>query len=59
MVCVVGCIQRSGQNKGVSFFWILKTVMVKGSATEKLSKKKRSGFMSAIKRDYFTEYSCE
>ena len=56
MVCVVvGCIQTSGQNKGVSFLWILKTVMVNGSATEKLSKKKLSGFMSAIKLDYFTE----
>ena len=47
-ICCDGCTPRSGCDKVVSFFRIPKIVMDKGSITEKLSKKRHSGFISAI-----------
>ncbi len=46
---VVGCSKRSGRDKDVSFYRIPKVVTNRGHGVEKLSQKRRQGFLSAIR----------
>lgn len=56
VLCVVfGCSKRSGRDKDVSFFRIPKIVTNRSEAKEELSRRRRAGFLSAIKRDDLTE----
>lgn len=52
---VVGCSKRSGRDKDVSFYRIPKVITGKGEAKEKLSRRRRAGFLSAIMRADLTE----
>ncbi len=52
VVCLVsGCSKRSGRDKDVSFYRIPKVITSRGKQEYKLTKKRRSGFLSAISRD--------
>ena len=56
VLCVVfGCSKRSGRDKDVHFYRIPKVVKNRGESTEKLSEKRRAGFLSAIKRVDITD----
>ncbi len=48
MFVVVGCSMRSGRDRDVSFFRIPKVVSGKGP--QKLSNKRRAGYLAAISR---------
>ena len=51
VLCVVfGCSKRSGRDKDVSFFRIPKVITTKGKELEKLSRKRREGFLAAVRR---------
>ena len=52
VLCIVfGRSKRSGRDKDVSFFRIPKVITNKGKDLEKLSRKCREGFLSAVKGD--------
>ena len=56
VICIVfGCSKRSGRDKDVHFYRIPKVVKNRGESTEKLSEKRRAGFLSAIKRVDITD----
>ena len=56
VLCVVfGCSKRSGRDKDVSFFRIPKVITTKGKELEKLSRKRREGFLAAVRRSDLTE----
>ena len=56
VLCIVfGCSKRSGRDKDVHFYRIPKVVKNRGESTEKLSEKRRVGFLSAIKRADITD----
>ena len=52
---VVGCLNRSGRDKDVSFHRIPKIITGKGLKKEQLSKRRRDGFIAAILREGLTE----
>ena len=55
VMAVWGCSKRSRQDKDVSFFRIPKVVTNKSKAKEELSRRRRAGFLLAVKRDDLTE----
>ena len=56
VLCVViGCSNRSGRDKGVSFYRIPKIITHRGQRDYELTKKRRDGFLAAISRDGLTE----
>ena len=56
MLCIVfGRSKRSGRDKDVSFFRIPKVITNKGKDLEKLSRKRREGFLAAVRRFDLTE----
>ena len=56
VLCLVfGCSKRSGRDKDVAFYRIPKVITNRGKDLEKLSRKRRAGFLSAIKRSELTE----
>ena len=56
VLCVVlGCHNRSGRDKGVSFFRISAVITHRGPQDLELSKKRRNGFVAAISRENITE----
>lgn len=56
VLCVVfGCSKRSGRDKDVSFYRVPKVITNKGKDLEKLSRKRRAGYLSAIRRADLTE----
>ena len=55
VLCIVpGCSKRSGRNK-VSFYRIPKIVSCRGIKKEQLSKRRRAGYLAAIRRDGVTD----
>ena len=52
---IVGCSKRSGRDKNVSFYRIPKVITRKGPRIEELSRRRRTGFISAISRDDLTD----
>ena len=56
VLCIVfGRSERSGRDKDVSFFRIPKVITNKGKDLEKLSRKRREGFLAAVRRCDLTE----
>ena len=56
VLCVVlGCHNRSGRDKGISFFRIPVVITHRGPQDLELSKKRRNGFIAAISRENITE----
>ena len=47
---IVGCSKRSGRDKNVSFYRIPKVITRKGPRIEELSRRRRTGFISAFTR---------
>ena len=55
VLCIVpSCSKRSGRDK-VSFFRIPKVVHSRGFKKEQISRKRRAGFLAAIKREGLTD----
>ena len=55
VLCIVpSCSKRSGRDK-VSFFRIPKVVHSRGFKKEQVSRKRRAGFLAAIKREGLTD----
>ena len=48
---VIGCSKRSGRDKDVSFYRILKIIMHRGKQDYELNKKRRNGFLAAVSRE--------
>ncbi len=55
LCAVYGCSKRSGRDKDVSFFRILKLIYRKGEELFSLSKRRRDGLLAAISRVGLTE----
>ena len=55
LCAVVGCSNRSGRDKGVSFFSIPKVITCRSQRVLELSKNRRDGYLAAISREDITD----
>ena len=52
---IVGCSKRSGRDKDVSFYRVPKIIKNQGLHKEELSRRRRDGFIKAIRREHLTD----